>query len=217
MLLNHAEVAANDLLISAQHTRVCVIQYLGCMLVGRKIANTDAACFCIRLSTFLSELRKGVTDTSVQFVYTYVQSTAIWRPLGLAYPQRGPRGAQFIPRHGLAPVVPAMSNNHQENQSYDQMDFACSSDEGLLLRELTHRINNEFAAIISTISLAAARSPHREVRVALNQAIETLDNYAAVHRCLGAPNPGARVDVAEYLGDLCDAMTRSTWELCWGL
>lgn len=124
-------------------------------------------------------------------------------------PTAGPERSSINSKDGLVPVVPAMSNNYQETQSYDQMDFACSSDEGLLLRELTHRINNEFAAIISTISLAAARSPHREVRVALNQAIETLDNYAAVHRCLRAPNPGTRVNVAEYLGDLCDAMTRS--------
>jgi two-component sensor histidine kinase len=105
-----------------------------------------------------------------------------------------------------------MSNNYREKQSYDGMASACSSDEGLLLRELTHRINNEFAAIISTISLAAARSPHRQVRVALNRAIEVLHNYAAVHRYLRAPKPGMRVDAAEYLGDLCGAMTRSRLE-----
>lgn len=83
------------------------------------------------------------------------------------------------------------------------------SEEVLLLRELAHRINNEFAAIINTISLSATRSPHREVKVALNEAMEILHSYADVHRSLKIPTPGTEVDVAEYLGNLCDAMSRA--------
>jgi two-component sensor histidine kinase len=86
---------------------------------------------------------------------------------------------------------------------------ACPSDEGLLLRELTHRISNEYAAIINSISLAAARSPHREVKVALNEAMETLHSHADVYRSLKIPTPGTQVDVAVYLGNLCDAISRS--------
>jgi two-component sensor histidine kinase len=39
--------------------------------------------------------------------------------------------------------------------------------EGILLHELNHRINNEFAAAISVVSLAAARSGNNEVKAAL--------------------------------------------------
>jgi len=85
-------------------------------------------------------------------------------------------------------------------------------EERPLLRELNHRINNEFAAIINTISLAAARSPHREVKVALNEATEILHSYAAVHRALRMPTPGAQVDATGYLRELCDSMSRSKLE-----
>jgi two-component sensor histidine kinase len=85
-------------------------------------------------------------------------------------------------------------------------------EERPLLRELNHRINNEFAALINTISLAAARSPHREVKVALNEATEALHAYAAVHRALRMPTPGAQVDAAGYLRELCDSMSRSKLE-----
>jgi two-component sensor histidine kinase len=76
------------------------------------------------------------------------------------------------------------------------------------LRELNHRINNELAAIINTISLAAARSSHREVKVALNEATEILHSYAAVHHALRMPKPATQVDAAGYLRELCDAMSR---------
>lgn len=38
------------------------------------------------------------------------------------------------------------------------------SEEQLLVEELTHRMNNEFAAAIAVVSLAAARSPNGEVK-----------------------------------------------------
>jgi two-component sensor histidine kinase len=84
--------------------------------------------------------------------------------------------------------------------------------ERSLLRELNHRINNEFAAVINAISLAASRSPHREVKIALNEATEILHSYSAVHRALKMPKPGAQVDAARYLRELCDSMSRSKLE-----
>jgi RNA polymerase sigma factor (sigma-70 family) len=42
-----------------------------------------------------------------------------------------------------------------------------SREEGLLLREFSHRINNEFASAIGTIAVAAKRSGNREVKSTL--------------------------------------------------
>ena len=52
-------------------------------------------------------------------------------------------------------------------------------EEQLLVGELTHRMNNEFAAAIAVVSLAAARSPNGEVKSAL-AGVEA--------RCESAPN-----------------------------
>jgi AraC-like DNA-binding protein len=46
--------------------------------------------------------------------------------------------------------------------------------EDRVLRELTHRVNNDFAAAIGILSLAAARSPSKEVKVALAAVEERL-------------------------------------------
>jgi len=42
-----------------------------------------------------------------------------------------------------------------------------TSEERLLLREITHRVNNEFASAIQVVSFAAARSGDRNVKAAL--------------------------------------------------
>jgi two-component sensor histidine kinase len=72
-------------------------------------------------------------------------------------------------------------------------------EERLLINELTHRINNEFASAISLVSLAAVRSSNREVKVALTSVVELLHHYADVYRALQMPEHRTRIDVAAYL------------------
>jgi two-component sensor histidine kinase len=76
-------------------------------------------------------------------------------------------------------------------------------DEGVLLRELNHRINNEYAAAISAVSTAAARSGDRAVKTALSDVTELLHHYADVHRALQIPGYDTTVDAATYLHHLC--------------
>ena len=74
---------------------------------------------------------------------------------------------------------------------------ANSFHEGaLLMRELTHRINNEFTSAINAISLAAARSRSSEVKAALNDVSERLHHYADVHRTLQMPEYHTCIDAA---------------------
>lgn len=82
-------------------------------------------------------------------------------------------------------------------------------EANLLLREYSHRINNEFAAAIGAISHAAARSPTAETRSALAAVKDQLLNYALVHQALQMPECGARTDAAAYLRRLCRAISRS--------
>ena len=86
------------------------------------------------------------------------------------------------------------------------------SDNHLLLRELAHRVNNEFTSIINAISRAAARSPNPESKTVLNEAVEMLHDYVDVHRALKMPKPDTQVNAAEYLDHLCRVMSRSKLE-----
>ena len=83
------------------------------------------------------------------------------------------------------------------------------ANERLLLNELNHRINNEFASAIAAVSLAAARSGSIDVKTALRATAERLNHYAAVHQALQMPDPGLVVNAAAYLRKLCLAISRS--------
>jgi two-component sensor histidine kinase len=83
------------------------------------------------------------------------------------------------------------------------------SNARLLLRELTHRINNEFASVIQTLSFKVARSSDRDVKAALGGVMEQLHNYARVHHALQMPATDNGVDAPAYLRSLCDSISRS--------
>jgi two-component sensor histidine kinase len=83
------------------------------------------------------------------------------------------------------------------------------AEANLLLREYSHRINNEFASAIGAISHAAARSATTEARCALAAVKDQLLNYALVHQALEMPEHSIRIDAAAYLRRLCRAISRS--------
>jgi two-component sensor histidine kinase len=86
------------------------------------------------------------------------------------------------------------------------------SDEArLLLREFSHRINNEFASAIGALSIAA-RSANDEARAALAAVEDQLQMYARVHHALQMPEHTSSIDAAAYLRQLCRAISRSRLE-----
>jgi two-component sensor histidine kinase len=84
-----------------------------------------------------------------------------------------------------------------------------SSEALLLLREFSHRINNEFAAAIGMISVAERHLGNLEAKAALAAVQDRLHNYAQVHHVLQMPEHSSRIDAAAYLRQLCRAITRS--------
>ena len=81
--------------------------------------------------------------------------------------------------------------------------------EQMLLHELNHRVNNEFAAAISVVSLKAARSGNDEVKAALSGVAELLHRYVDVHRALQMPDSDTMLDAETYLRQLCISISRS--------
>jgi two-component sensor histidine kinase len=61
------------------------------------------------------------------------------------------------------------------------------TNEYLLVRELAHRLNNEYASLIGLTSGIAARSSASEVKAALCEVTNLLHNYAGVHQALQMP------------------------------
>jgi two-component sensor histidine kinase len=82
----------------------------------------------------------------------------------------------------------------------------------LLLREFSHRVNNEFASAIAAISIAATRSASVEAEAALSAVRNQLQSYAQVHHALQMPEHTICIDAATYLRRLCAAISRSRLE-----
>jgi two-component sensor histidine kinase len=81
-------------------------------------------------------------------------------------------------------------------------------DGSLLLRELNHRIRNELASAIHTVSAKAVRSDSVVVKAALLDVADLLHQCADVHRALRMPDLGRLTDAAEYLQQLCFSITK---------
>ncbi|WP_441228409.1 sensor histidine kinase [Tardiphaga sp. 20_F10_N6_6] len=82
----------------------------------------------------------------------------------------------------------------------------------VVLHEITHRINNEFASAIQVVSLASARSSNDGIKRALNEVVEILHSFARVHHLLQMPASEGDVDVGQYLRKLCEAISKSKLE-----
>jgi len=79
----------------------------------------------------------------------------------------------------------------------------------LLLRELTHRINNELASTIGFVSAVAAHSANDDVKVALASVIDHIHDFARIYRALQMPVADHKVDSAGHLRELCKSISRA--------
>jgi two-component sensor histidine kinase len=90
----------------------------------------------------------------------------------------------------------------------------CSPDspiveQGILLRELNHRINSGLASAIDLVSAAAVRAEGPEAKRALSDMVELLHGHADVQQALAMPRGKALIDAATYIRMMGSAMRRS--------
>jgi two-component sensor histidine kinase len=82
--------------------------------------------------------------------------------------------------------------------------------ERLILRELTHRVSNELAAV--TALVAAARTRPGNAQETLLRVQGALEAFASVQRLLYVPDTITCVDGCAYVRQLCGALTRAKLE-----
>jgi two-component sensor histidine kinase len=104
----------------------------------------------------------------------------------------------------------ASSDQANESGSKISLCHEDGSPDLIFAQEITHRINNQLTSTISFASQAAAHSCNCDVKVALAGVIEHLLNYARVYRALQMPTVNCSIDAAQYLRDLCRAISRAT-------
>lgn len=105
-------------------------------------------------------------------------------------------------------VVPAV----RQGTTPFSADAVFCAQSNLLLRELTHRVNNEFASALGVVSALARRSAHPDVKAALADVMDHLESYSRVHRALQMPERTDRADASAYLRQLCVAISQAKLE-----
>lgn len=77
----------------------------------------------------------------------------------------------------------------------------------LLLRELDHRMKNNFMAVSSLLQMQRQRADDPVVREELDRALNRVEGIATAHRFLYRDGATAdQIDMATYLGELCMAL-----------
>jgi two-component sensor histidine kinase len=84
--------------------------------------------------------------------------------------------------------------------------------ERLLLREFSHRINNELASAIGLVSVAANRCNSNEARATLAAVRDRLQSFARVHHSLQMPEYTTTIDLTAYIYQLCRSISHSKLE-----
>ena len=83
-----------------------------------------------------------------------------------------------------------------------------TSAEGLLMvQEINHRVGNEYAIAIALLRSEARRTGDRQASRALNSTAERLGRLSRAHQVLQPPAGAAAVNLADYLQDLCAALS----------
>ncbi|OAF10719.1 hypothetical protein AYJ54_10690 [Bradyrhizobium centrolobii] len=90
--------------------------------------------------------------------------------------------------------------------------MAASWQNGLVLRELSHELDDELASAINLVSVAANSCDSAEARASLASVQERLQSHAQVCRSLQMPEYTTTIDLAAYLHHLCRSISRSRLE-----
>lgn len=83
------------------------------------------------------------------------------------------------------------------------------AERDLYLREFEHRVKNNFTVVASLLDLQRRRSSDPATIAALGEALGRIDSIARAHRHLYRGGARDHVDMADYLGELCDALADS--------
>ena len=77
-----------------------------------------------------------------------------------------------------------------------------------LVEEISHRVVNEYAEAIATLSMAAGRA-EGPAQDALRAAADRLHHHADAHRSLLPPAGATTVSLTDHIGAICSAHTRA--------
>lgn len=192
------------------------------------------ALFCFGVMAFTRLLLETVLPGAAPFAMLYpfgllATLLASWRAgamlfyggmLGVWYLVLPPIGFEALdaPTQGRLAVVAltgaltlALAQLFRDSAHRGAAERAAKLEEReLLLRELNHRVTNNFSMVASLLQMQAARSQDAGAKAALAKALSRVMSISQAHRNLyAASRDMSRIDMAVYLNDLCRSLAEA--------
>jgi two-component sensor histidine kinase len=125
-------------------------------------------------------------------------------PLGLRFKgEAQPANLALIFFAGMAVVAAAQAFRARSRREVRER-LSEVAERDLMLRELDHRMKNNFQTVASLLKLQLRRTADEPARDALQEALNRVVSISEAHRNLyAAGHDLARVDMGVYLSDLC--------------
>jgi chemotaxis protein methyltransferase CheR len=114
----------------------------------------------------------------------------------------------FYEGNGATSLLLAIEDN-TERRALEREKDELLSQKDLLLREMSHRVNNTLSIIASILLLKAATVQSDETRQHLREAHERVLSIAAVQEQLHPSAYGEQIEAGSYLTRLCESLAAS--------
>jgi two-component sensor histidine kinase len=152
----------------------------------------------VLVATLFGRWQSGLATHVFLVGYAWYYILPVVGSFAFANPAEGPRIAVNV-LAGLAIVA--------LGELFRRSVRAAVEDREMLIREIDHRVANNFASILSMLRLQRSRIDNPAVRDALDTASGRVESYARAHQSLYRDGTSdERVDMPSYLGDLCAAL-----------
>lgn len=160
------------------------------------------------LATLLAGWRSGLLALTVLILGAWYM---VLSP-GPGFGPLSPEDASALILYGLsALLVIALAEGFRKAASTAGANGAAELEmRDLLLRELNHRVKNNFQMVASLLDLQRRRATEPATHVALGDALRRVHAMGQAHAYLYSPNDSVEaIDLAVYLAELCENLADS--------
>jgi len=159
------------------------------------------------VATLLSSWRAGAITFYVGLIGAWY---VVLPPMGFALGAPGDKSRLIINALSGAFILLVAHTFRSSAKRAGAERAAKLEERELLLRELNHRVINNFAMVGSLLQLQASRAQDAGAKAALAGALNRVMSISQAHRNLYASgNDMARVDMSVYLEDLCRSLAEA--------
>lgn len=153
----------------------------------------------VLVATLLAGWRCGLLTLGVIHLYAWYY---LMPPDGFAVSPRDLQSLGLVFVAGLLTVLAAQGFRSASRAQVAEQT-AKVAERDLLLRELDHRMRNNFQMVGALLTLQRGRATDPAAQAALGDAIARVHSIADAHRSLYATGDASTVDMGQYLTDLC--------------